>query len=598
MAKIHGKIFHGLVPRPFQIWQVGTYLLPVWVEPENGPPFRPWTAVCLNLETGLVEGPDQHTENNDPVQLALRAVRRAAKKWRSRPQRIEMADPALAGALREALAGEGVAVLARDPLPELQSFFALLEKDLAADLPPDVLTGAGVTVPQVAAFADAGARFFAAAPWRLLSNDDLVAVEAPEVEAGLRYLSVMGAAEEEFGLFFLRSREQLETLQEGRLNAMDDGEGFWTVSFDFPWEVPPGDLDLWESRGLAREEGGRLPVAAHMRHGAVTRPDAKTLAFLEGLMTALASTSEAELDAGRWEKEVRTSQGPLLIRLSLPLLFEPDEAQEIVERFESSRKDRPPAERTASELVGAAWEAPGRRRILLARKALEIWPDCADAYVLLGRCAGTPEEAHALFAQGVAAGERALGPEVFRDDAGHFWDLWETRPYMLAREWLAESLWNLGRREEAAEHFEDMLRLNPNDNQGIRYRLANLLLELERYDRAGELLDRYKEDEFAEWSYTRTLLAFRLEGDSAEALRRLRQALTANRFVPSYLYGQKALPLQELAAFSPGRDDEAAAYAFNAIELWRNTPGALDWLKRRTSGPRPVSGRPKKKRRR
>ncbi len=593
MAKTLGKIFHGLVPRPFQVWQVGAFRMPVWVDSKDGPPFRPWTAVCLNLETGLVEGHEPQTENNDPVQLALQAVRGAARTWRARPGRIEVSDPELAAGLETMLTGEGVAVQFRDRLPELQDFFALLEENAFGELPPGVLTGAGVTAEQVAAFAEAGVRFFAAAPWGALSNDDILHIEAPEVEEGLRYLSVMGSAEREYGLFFLRSLEECEALQKGRFNATADEKGIWTLSFNSPWDVPPGDLNLWESGGLPREAGGRVPMASLARKGKLKRPDARTLAFFEGLMTALASTSVAEMDTGRWEKEVQTFQGPLRIRLSLPLLFEPGEAQEVLARFESSDKNPSTAEETALELVHAAWKAPGRQRIHLGRKALEIWPDCADAYVLLGRCAATPQEAHDFFAQGVAAGERTLGAEVFRDHSGHFWGLFETRPYMVAREWLAESLWNLGRGAEAVEHFEDMLRLNPNDNQGIRYRLANLLLDLERHDGLSELLDRYKNDEFAEWSYARALLAFRLEGDSAEALRRLWQALKSNRYVPTYLLGKKPLPLRELPAFSPGRDDEAAAYAFNAIEVWKKTPGAIDWLRKRTSGPRPSAGKSK-----
>lgn len=596
MAKSQAGVFQGLVPRPSQVWQVGAFRLPVWVDSEDGPPFRPWTAICLNLETGLVEAPDVQTESDSPVELAVDVVRRAARKWRARPQRIEVSDRELAASLGALLSGEGVTVLARDRLPELQAFFAYFEKEIAGEVPPDILAGAGVTVEQVAAFADAGARFFAAAPWRFLANDDLLYVEAPEVEAGLRYVTVMGAAEQEFGLFFSRSRDQWEALQEGRLKALDDGEGFWAVSFDPPWEVPPGDLDLWESRGFAREEGGRLPFASRGRQGIQERPDARTLAFFEGLMTALAETSEAEMDTGRWEKEVRTFLGPLRIRLSLPLLFEPDAADEILARWKSAGGG--PSQEMADELARTAWQARGRRRILLARRALEIWPHCADAYVLLGRHAATPQEAHDLFAQGVAAGERALGPEVFRDGVGHFWGLVETQPYMRARQWLAESLRALGRGDEAAAHFEDMLRLNPSDNQGARYLLANLLLELEGHDRLAELLDRYKDDDLADFSYTRALLAFRLEGDSTEALRLLRQALKSNAFVPMYLLGRRPLPLQAPAMFSPGRDDEAGGYALEAIELWRNTPGALDWLKRRTSGPRPGARRSKKKRRR
>src|SRR5690606_3453119 len=37
----------------------------------------------------------------------------------------------------------------------------------------------------------------------------------------------------------------------------------------------------------------------------------------------------------------------------------------------------------AQELIYEAWNATGRKRIALAKKALKISPDCADAYVLL-----------------------------------------------------------------------------------------------------------------------------------------------------------------------------------------------------------------------
>jgi hypothetical protein len=37
----------------------------------------------------------------------------------------------------------------------------------------------------------------------------------------------------------------------------------------------------------------------------------------------------------------------------------------------------------AEDLVYEAWEAAAPRRAELARKALALWPDCADGYVLL-----------------------------------------------------------------------------------------------------------------------------------------------------------------------------------------------------------------------
>lgn len=141
----------------------------------------------------------------------------------------------------------------------------------------------------------------------------------------------------------------------------------------------------------------------------------------------------------------------------------------------------------AEDLVYEAWEAAGERRAVLARKALALWPDCADANVLLAQAASSLEEARELLERGVAAGERAVGGACLWEDAGDFWLIFETRPSMRALAALAATLWRLGRREEAVEHQRELLRLNPRDNQGLRYRQANWLLALESYDELEEL---------------------------------------------------------------------------------------------------------------
>lgn len=127
----------------------------------------------------------------------------------------------------------------------------------------------------------------------------------------------------------------------------------------------------------------------------------------------------------------------------------------------------------AQDLIYQAWEiASLKRRIALARKAIAISPDCADAYVLLAEAATTPDKTLELYRKGLQAGERALGKNAFKDEVGSFWGILETRPYMRARAGVAQSLWECGQPDEALAHWRDMLRLNPNDNQGIRYVLS------------------------------------------------------------------------------------------------------------------------------
>lgn len=233
----------------------------------------------------------------------------------------------------------------------------------------------------------------------------------------------------------------------------------------------------------------------------------------------------------------------------------------------------------AQDRMYQAWEANGRRRLKLAREALAISPDCADAYVLLAEeAAADVDEAKAYYAQGVEAGERALGPRAFEEDAGHFWGLMQTRPYMRARAGLASCLWLQGQHDEAIHHYQEMLRLNPNDNQGLRYLLVECLMIVGRDGELGQLLEQFDDDGAAAWLYTRALWLYRVEGATAKAAQALREALEQNPFVPQFLQGRKHLPREAPAYIGFGDENEAVEYLLRALPLWLITPGALDWL--------------------
>lgn len=238
----------------------------------------------------------------------------------------------------------------------------------------------------------------------------------------------------------------------------------------------------------------------------------------------------------------------------------------------------------AQDIMYDAWDAPTRvRAVALAKKALAISPDCADAYVLLAQeTAKSLDEEIDLYAQGTEAGERALGKEAFKEDVGHFWGILETRPYMRARAGLAECLWDAGRRADAVAHWRDMLRLNPNDNQGIRQILMPRLIELGRDEDAGELYGHYSDDPSAFWMYSRALLYFRKQGDSPAAGNSLKAALKQNKHVPAYLTGRRKMPRGLPDRYGFGDESEAIVYVDDNMAAWKTTPGALDWLADKT----------------
>ena len=235
----------------------------------------------------------------------------------------------------------------------------------------------------------------------------------------------------------------------------------------------------------------------------------------------------------------------------------------------------------AQELCFDAWESGNpRERVRLAKKALELSPECADAYVILANEAKSPRRRVELYGKGVAAGERALGPRTFEHEVGHFWGLHGTRPYMRARFGLAQALWEVGRREEAISHCSEMLRLNPRDNQGVRYVLIRYLLEEGRDSDAVDIMDFYEGDASADWVYTQLLITLRKEGDSEKARALLWSAVRCNYHAPAYLLGKTALPSLLLDEFTLGYESEAAHYAAGYSRLWAKTQGALPWLAR------------------
>jgi hypothetical protein len=245
----------------------------------------------------------------------------------------------------------------------------------------------------------------------------------------------------------------------------------------------------------------------------------------------------------------------------------------------------------AQEIMYQAFNSPKPAdRVRLARKALDVCAECADAYVLLAEHAQNGKEALEYYEKGVAAGKRAIGPETFQEAAGHFWGLVETRPYMRALKGLALGLWSEGRHDTGVGQLQEMLRLNPNDNQGVRDILATWLLLCDRDQELARLLEHYRE-ETASWMYNRALLVFRQQGDTPETRELLNAAAKQNKFVPGFLLDEMPLPERAPEYYGLGDPNEAAIYAGANLTAWKSTPGAVTWVREVLKKPKQPKGR-------
>lgn len=240
-----------------------------------------------------------------------------------------------------------------------------------------------------------------------------------------------------------------------------------------------------------------------------------------------------------------------------------------------SKKDK------AQDLIYDAWDEPSpKKRIRMANQALELYPDCADAYNLLAEtAAGSYNEMADYYYKGMQAGERDLGKSFFRKHSGHFWGLFETRPYMRSKAGYAEALRLANKSREAIREYEQLLNLNPMDNQGIRYRLLTAYLEMNELDAAQSLVAKYPDEGMADFNYNIALLEYIENGITVNFVALLKQAKEQNAHVIDYLIGKLKLPDQTPEYIGFGDKNEAIVYVQHNLHLWNKHPRILRWIK-------------------
>ena len=138
-----------------------------------------------------------------------------------------------------------------------------------------------------------------------------------------------------------------------------------------------------------------------------------------------------------------------------------------------------------------------KEAIRYAQKALKLDPYCLDAELIIAQAkSGDMEELKKNMEKVIRKGEEQLAQrEISKEaDAGSFYGLFETRPYMRVRKEYLELLITQGRYRRAIREAEELIRLNENDNLGVRYILMALYAYFEEEENIKALFDKYPED--------------------------------------------------------------------------------------------------------
>lgn len=180
--------------------------------------------------------------------------------------------------------------------------------------------------------------------------------------------------------------------------------------------------------------------------------------------------------------------------------------------FESTPLDE------AYDLLDMSQEADSLEEALkYANEAYKVCPECFDALIRLACLEENPLKRLKMLNKGLTLEENKLKKEEFFKDEniGHFYGIFETRPYIRGLRIKAGFLLEDGKIRQAKAVCEEVLRLNEYDNTGARYLLMAIHAYLENEE---ELLKLYKKfpEEHLEVLFPLFALYYKL-GDNKKA---------------------------------------------------------------------------------
>lgn len=269
-----------------------------------------------------------------------------------------------------------------------------------------------------------------------------------------------------------------------------------------------------------------------------------------------------------------------------------DDLNQFIEQYElmenlnvNDGQPKTPAEQARDEVLRATLEKSNKRKLQLIAKALELDPDCIEAYLLKAQESSGQDEI-ANYRAAVEIGRRRFAEQLDartkRTDStteSFFWTDRTTRPFMKALDGLAWALYTARRSDEALAIWRELLELNPNDDQNIKLYLAPALVDAGLLEEAEALFQRFENNRSAHFLYSRALALFKKEGSTDLASQALYAALGKNQFVLEVMSGRKPMPARSPEVFQLGSLEEAQSYLVIAMRTWLDHPESLTWFR-------------------
>lgn len=221
------------------------------------------------------------------------------------------------------------------------------------------------------------------------------------------------------------------------------------------------------------------------------------------------------------------------------------------------------------------------KRIL--RRLIRDYPEHLDAYYHLALTwyhQGNLARAAAVWEAGTELALKFFPPGFSMKRARLEWGMLSNRPFLRLYHGYGLSLMRTGQIEPALEVFSNIVRLNPNDNQGARGLVVECSFALKRPKAVLALCNRYPSDAMEHLVYGLPLALFQL-GRLPRAATAMRRALNLFPRIGEALLRSSHRPPKDLdeQRIRMGGADQAYLYWRDQGRSWRETPGALEFLR-------------------
>jgi hypothetical protein len=255
----------GRVVSPFFVMEGGPYRPEIvfWVEPPEH--------VVVGMQILGADGPRPSF-----AETLLEAMRRPLVGTPRRPERVRVGDLALAAELRSTF-GDGMPVRIA-PTPEIDDVLAHMAASFDAGRDhATYLEGGRIPAAAVAELFQAARLLWNVAPWKTMTDDQVLRVDASGLGIERACLSVIGNLSQDFGFLLFPSFEGyeafLDTPDPSTGEPLGDlGTTFLSLNFERAADLPPGMRREVERHRWPVAGARAYPVVQHRERDGIARP--------------------------------------------------------------------------------------------------------------------------------------------------------------------------------------------------------------------------------------------------------------------------------------------------------------------------------------